>query len=276
MDINKILCLGDGFLGNCFKRNGFTVWGRNKFEYPAMVTYFEQALKDDHFNTVINCIGISNTRFCEDPENWALINKINGELPGELSKVCKRYGVNFVHVSSGCVYDRKDGVVTESSPVASHCRYVVSKLIGEYGCDLTRDLIIRPRLLFDSVPVKTKRNNLIQKFSMFSEFLNEFNTVTSNQVIVDSVMSLLDTNCHGVYNCGCTGAYTIEQMATHLGFGCAKSLQDYELCGSQGLVLVNNVMSMLKLIRDSGYTPPDALVELERCNNLLKQCEIND
>ena len=159
IDKSKILVLGTGFLASTFKRNGYTVWGRDKFQYPDNTIGLVSALTHKKFTSVVNCIGISDTRWCELPENWNTIRRVNGDLPQSLSTACDRLDAKLVHISSGCVYDKKDGAVTELDFTASHCRYVVSKLIGEFGCNLDRDLVLRPRLLFDGVQVEGKRNN---------------------------------------------------------------------------------------------------------------------
>lgn len=265
----RVWVLGSGFVGNCFRRNGFTVWNRSSFDYPNNVIKLEQVLEDNQVDVLINCVGISNTRWCEDPKNWEIVERVNGKLPNDLSKICKKYGKKLVHISTGCLYSCKDGHVTEEMFLSANCRYAMSKWIGECGCDPSCDIILRPRLLFDSVKVTDKRNNLIQKFEEFSEYLNEFNTITSNQTIVDTTVALLDNGCTGVYNCGCTGAYTIKEMAESLGFECVATLQDHDLWKKTGLHLINNVMSMDKLMTDSGYVPPDALDELKKCKKIM-------
>jgi nucleoside-diphosphate-sugar epimerase len=88
-------------------------------------------------------------------------------------------------------------------------------------------------------------------------------------VIVETVEKLIDYQRAGVYNCGCTGTYTMLEIARSIGCGGLK-IQERELHDSQGLYLVNNVMSMEKLIGATGYTPPDTLDEIIRCNEELK------
>ena len=128
-------------------------------------------------------------------------------------------------------------------------------MVGELNCN-NEHLIIRPRLLFNEFEDK---KNLLTKFSKFDRYLNEFNTVTSTEVIVKSVVALIENNCSGVYNIGNTGNYTIEQLAEAFGMNTEKKhLTQSELIRSQGLHLVNNVMSMNKLIKDTGYIPEDA------------------
>lgn len=271
MDKNKVLVLGDGFLGNAFKRRGYEVWGRDKFEWKGIQhtpEYLRGRLRGD-IEAVINTIGISDTRFCEDPDNWDLIHSVNGKLPGYLSRQC--FGdVAFVHISTGCLYDTRNVPQSETAFKSAHCNYVVSKWIGELGCHESNDIIIRPRLIFDSEPpAEGKRNNLLCKLSKFSEYLDEFNTVTSCDTIVEAVQALLDNDASGVFNVGQTGQYTIADMARALGCIVTKELTQEELHASQGLYLVNNVMDLSKLRQY--YTPRNALVELRRCWELLKE-----
>ena len=277
--MRKFAVLGDGFLGSTFKRrsntiNKFDVIGRKDLNIGEYHDHWDicELLEDRGYDGVINCIGISDTRFCEDPNNWEKVLFTNGTIPHMISHVCHTLDIPFIHISTGCVYDQKDGVVTEESPVASHCRYVVSKLCGEYGCDPERDLIIRPRLLFDKTAfdISQTRNNLLSKMKTFDVFLNEFNSVTSVDTIVTAVCELTYKGCTGVYNVAETGTYTIAQMAKHLGLDVKGTIQDYELCASQNLTLVNNVMSVDKLIRDSGWTPPDALDQMKKCFKLME------
>ena len=71
---NKMLVLGNGFLGGAFARHGATVWDRDEFEYPVpeSLNELESTLREGTYTTVVNCIGVSDTRFCEDPSNWEI------------------------------------------------------------------------------------------------------------------------------------------------------------------------------------------------------------
>lgn len=271
MNKSDVIVLGDGFLGNAFKRAGYTVWGRKDFNWkgPNFPPEYLIGRIKGNIKVVINTIGISDTRFCEDDDNWDLIHSVNGELPGYLSRICVNGGVKLVHISTGCLYDRNDGVPQkETAFKAAHCNYVVSKWIGELGCDPEHDLIIRPRLLFDSERPAKGRNNLIVKMEQFTQFLSEYNTVTSLDTIVEAVEALVDAKQSGVFNVGQTGRYTIAEMASYLGFEVECELSQEDLHESQGLYLVNNLMDLSKL--QQFYQPRDTLQELERCWTLLQ------
>jgi dTDP-4-dehydrorhamnose reductase len=252
------LVLGNGFVGKEFERHGFTVKDRKFVTVDEIIEgdyskfFLDEFLKYDY---IINCIGVSDTRYCEDKSNWEEVHRVNGVFVKYLSNLCSFYKKKLVHISTGCLYEGTKGLKYEDDFLETHCNYTVSKMVGELNCN-NEHLIIRPRLLFNEFEDK---KNLLTKFSKFDRYLNEFNTVTSTEVIVKSVVALIENNCSGVYNIGNTGNYTIEQLAEAFGMNTEKKhLTQSELISSQGLHLVNNVMSMNKLIKDTGYIPEDA------------------
>lgn len=277
---SEVLVLGKGMLGKAFERHGYAVWGRSEFDWtPDTVGGMESVSEEFRRNfidaigdtkVIINCIAKSNTRWCEYPKNNEELMFVNVMLPRFLSSVCSSLGIKFVHVSTGCVYDtRGNGKCTEDGFLSSHCKYVVSKLVAEsYMND--DDLIIRPRLLFDSEAVEG-RNNLLQKLPMFTSFVNEFNSITSCDTLIESVGVLLEEGVSGVFNVANTGAYTIYDIAVALGLKGSMITQE-DLHKSQGLFLVNNVMDTSKL--EEYYPPRDTITEVVRCNLLLNHSNI--
>ena len=208
MENNNVLILGDEFLGSVFVRRGYKFHTTRKRENvndidtfylnidsDLLSVHLERIFNKIHFTTIINCIGIANTRYCEKRENFHEIIRINGDFVEFLSRWCKEFGVKLVQVSSGCLFARQTGTVSETDFIEAHCNYVVSKWVGEMGCDLERDLIIRPRLYFSDVENKL---NLICKLPKFKTILNEFNSVTSTRTIVEAVTALLKHNQVGI------------------------------------------------------------------------------
>lgn len=269
MDKINVLVLGDGFLGSEFRSSDirqveYVVRGRSFLDMYSISSSHDALTNTVEFaecDVVLNMVGNSDTRYCENKDNWNDVFYINSQVPKILHDICLTHGKKFVHISTGCVYENTQGLKTEESPIESHCNYVTSKIVGELFCGGT-DLIIRPRLLFNG----TKSNkNLLVKLHKFTEYLNEFNTITSTGLIRASITALLLNNRSGVYNVGHTGTYTIHQMAQHLDLTdeTAKPIRQGELIKQQGLHLVNNVMDMSKLITDTGIGIPDTLDMLE-------------
>lgn len=285
MNKQQVLILGDGFLASEFIRHGYQNHTQRKQSILGTKNYFrvpnnEQNFMDDVYyylnrlirnfesvDTIINCIGIANTRYCEDPKNFDEIVRINGTFVKYLSTFCNASNIKLVHISTGCLYDtRSKGSCTENDLISAHCNYVVSKWIGEMGCDRERDLIIRPRLYFSDIKSPL---NLIYKFKNFNTILNEFNSVTSTRTIVEAVTALLDNNQTGIFNVANDGVYTIKQLSEAIGYKWQPNqvIHQEELHKSQGLYLVNNVMDLTKL--KQFYTPRDAIAEIKELNNNL-------
>jgi dTDP-4-dehydrorhamnose reductase len=250
----KTIVLGRGFLGKEFERYGFEVWGRDKFQFPE--DNFNN-LKD--YDVIINCIGIAETRDCEDPEQWKNILNTNSVFVSVLSSYCEKFGKKLVQISTGCVYDKNNSPQKETDFVSSHCRYVVSKLNAEYSCH-PNDLILRPRLYFSD---QENKNNLLSKLPEFSHHLTEINSYTSTKTIVEATQALLKAKQSGLFNIAQEGYATIEQICKNLGLPEKPLISGLELQRSQGLALVNNIMDISKLKRF--YQPRKLKEELQSC-----------
>lgn len=249
---NKTVVLGRGFLGKEFERHGFEVWDRSKFRYPM------GNLADlDEYDTIINCIGCADTRFCEKKENWKLVWTVNASLVGCLSEYCKSKGKKFVHISTGCVYDQNNSPQKENSFVSSHCKYVVSKLAAENFCS-DDDLVLRPRLYFSDIEDK---NNLLTKLPNFDKHLTEINSYTSTRTIVEATQALLSYKQSGVFNVAQEGYATIEQICEFLNIPQKPTLNGEQLRQEQGLYLVNNILDVTKL--KQFYDPRNVFEEFE-------------
>jgi dTDP-4-dehydrorhamnose reductase len=259
----KCVVLGNGFLGSEFKRNGkYTVLDRNEFQIGNELNIL------DPYDVIINCIGISDTRYCETQKGFEDAMIVNGIFPGVLSKYCQSTGKKFVHISTGCLYDESYRSCTEKDFTVCHCGYTVTKYAGEKGCNLNRDIILRPRLLFNGH--KSKNNNLLCKLPKFTSFVDEFNSITSTVTIVEATESLLLADASGIFNVANAGVYTIYDFAKLIGCD-GNKLSGNELRKQQGLYLVNNVMDITKL--SQYYKPRNALVEVDFAYKQLKNNE---
>lgn len=253
------MVIGRGYLGREFEKHGFTVYGREQFEWPSL--YLNEL---DQFGTIINCIGNANTRQCEQVDQWDDVFCLNANLPRRLSDYCRRSGKKFVHISTGCVYDKNNSAQKETDFVASHCRYVVSKLCGEYSCN-PKDLILRPRLYFSATP---DRNNLLCKLPGFDKHLNELNSYTSTTTIVEATTALLNNSQSGVFNVAQEGFASIEQICSHLEIPSRPIITSEQLQLEQGVALINNTLDTAKLRQF--YMPRHLLDELASCWDELK------
>lgn len=263
----KIIVLGKGFLGKKFEQKGFEVWGKDEFkliEGDQIIFSLETTLSLlQDYDIIINCIAKSNTRWCEEPENFKGALWSNGTVPGLLSRFCLANGKKFVHVSTGCLYDSGSHPDTEDDFMAAHCNYTVTKWVGEKGLN-DRDLIMRPRLLFGDFKDK---GNLLCKLPKFTHFLDAYNSYISVSVLVDAIMALLERKQSGIFNVACDGIATVHQLAKTIGLNGIGITED-ELHQQEHLYLVNNIMNLDKL--KQFYQPPDLMTEVKRCWEALQ------
>jgi dTDP-4-dehydrorhamnose reductase len=264
--MSKMLVLGKGYLGKEFERHGIEVWGRDKFNVDFVTGKFNNKTLDDlnEYDTVINCIGKSNTRWCEDPENFDEMIFVNGHLPKILSNHCKENNIKFVHISTGCLYDDTTKVNTESDFISAHCNYTVSKWVGEKGCN-KMDLILRPRLYFSDTK---DRNNLLCKLPRFKSFTGDkLDSLTCTSTIVGATKELVLANESGIFNVAQIGSATISNIAAWCGIPISLVNTAEELRKREGIYLVNSVMDISKLLKY--YKPLDIKTSIQLSYNEL-------
>ncbi len=259
----KIIVLGRGFLGKKFEQKGFEVWGKDKFELIKGDEILFPLVYPTDYDVVINCIAKSNTRWCEEPENFGEALWSNGEVPRILSEFCLANSKRFVHISTGCLYDSGSYPYTEGDFMTTHCNYTVTKWVGEKGLN-DGDLVLRPRLLFGDFEDK---GNLLCKLPKFTRYLDAFNSYISVSVLVDAIITLLEHKQSGIFNVACDGISTVMNLAKTVGLKGIGITED-ELHQQEHLYLVNNIMNIDKL--KQFYQPPDLITEIKRCWEALQ------
>lgn len=81
---------------------------------------------------IINAVAYNAVDDIETPSGWAIAEKINGELPGQLAKVAQDIGATFIHFSSDYIFDgENDAGYTEDAEPSPVNAYGRSKLMGE-------------------------------------------------------------------------------------------------------------------------------------------------
>lgn len=120
----KVLVLGKGFLGKEFEEMGYEVWGRDKFNFKFDDRY-EYGIFED-YDAIVNCIGISNTRYCELPQNIEHVVELNGSLPSFLSHICKRHTIYEIATE---MLDRKGTKMSGAELRKSQGLYLVNNVM---------------------------------------------------------------------------------------------------------------------------------------------------
>jgi len=245
---NKTLILGKGYLGKEFERHGFETWGKDSFN----INYLDKSISgyqlDDlrKYNVIINCIGKSNTRWCETPENFKEAMAINGYLPKILSEFCNTHNIKFIQLSTGCLYDNTKKPNTEESFMSAHCKYTITKWVGEIGCNPKTDLIIRPRLYFSDIQ---DRNNLLCKLPNYDAYVgNAVDSFTCTSTIVGAIKELLLIKQCGIFNVAQRGVATIADIAAWCNLPVNEITTIEKVRKKEKLYLVNNVMDISKLL----------------------------
>lgn len=151
----KVLVLGaDGMLGTYMyehlKRSGdINVWGSSRAmldlsrveEVSSCLKHLRGFKNVVKFDLVVNCAGIVNTRLDE----VGLVNsiKVNSIVPHLFSEACSLWEIPFIHITTDCVFDGKNGYYTESSPHNATDWYGRTKSLGEpSNCTVLRTSII--------------------------------------------------------------------------------------------------------------------------------------
>jgi len=270
MKINKkeILILGDGFLAQAFEREGYEIFSRkqNRLDVCSLATAgatLNKKLVLGKYKCVINCLGNSDTRDCENDLNKAL--HINGTVPGYLSQICNWQHIKFLHISSGCVYDNYTVPQKETDFIVAHCNYVISKIVGENNLNMKKDLCLRPRLLYGDFEPKG-RNNLLKKLKDFDKFTTELNSFTSVHTIVNAIPTLLESDCSGIFNISDVGNLSMSDIANEFCIT-HNIIPIKELREKLGLYLVNSIMDTSKISKY--FQAPNILDEMHRCWNKL-------
>lgn len=198
----KYVVLGDGYLGSAFRDAGCACIGRDEFRYDGRNFHELESMlyyKYKHCDTIINCLGFTNTTTSEFPENFDKVWSINAAFVGCLSNLCKLYGKKLVHISTGDLYgnifDLQTNVET-STKIDVGTTYRFTKYAGERFCK-ENDLILRIRLPFDG---RIHPKNLLCKIPKFTKFYSFSNDYTYVPDLVNGTFALVENNQKGIFN----------------------------------------------------------------------------
>lgn len=253
----KAVVLGRGFLGQEFERQGFTVYGRDKFLAEA----YDVAVLDE-FDVIINCIAKTDTRWCEDKANIDTVLQVNSFLPGRLSQYCQKFGKKFVHISTGCLYEKQNSA--ESSFLAAHCLYTVSKWAGEAKLQ-PDDLIIRPRLFYSPIHAP---NNFLVKLPAYKRYVwDQLDSFTLTEDVPKAVNALLKAEQSGTFNVCSQGSASVWQLACFLMDEKLPHTTIDQVRSEQDLHLVNCTMNTDKL--EEYFMPSELWSAMARCWDAL-------
>jgi len=118
--LNKILILGNGYIGN-YLNNYLTIQGHavkildsSDLNYHDRRILWRELIADYDPTLVINCSGFTGRPNIDEAETkkeqcWYL----NVTSPMQCAELCKKAGKHYIHIGSGCIYTDYDKEYTE-------------------------------------------------------------------------------------------------------------------------------------------------------------------
>ena len=195
----KIVILGNGYVGkNLYDRLLFPGPGKKsydvKIEKRKLLNYndvksLEAYLDREKPDYVINCSGFTGRPNVDEGElKQELCFELNTFGPLRVSNLCKIKNINYIHISSGCIYTGYDkpweeddepnfGLFDEDSST-----YSKSKHAFELGCDW--GLILRVRMPFCDI---LHDRSFITKIYKYDNLIDRVNSKTYIPQLLDFI-----------------------------------------------------------------------------------------
>jgi len=197
--MNNVLILGKGYVGSELSRllNRCNV----HFKSQSELDYHDQGtlrryIGNNDIKYVINCAGFTgrpNVDECEDKKE--LCTKLNVLVPLQVAESCRVLDVNYIHISSGCIYGGYEKPYTEEDApnfgfYDSHSSFY-SKTKHLYEIFAKTGLTIRVRMPF--TPYINSRN-FLNKLINYSTILDTLNSKTYLPDLCNFIQHIIDEN----------------------------------------------------------------------------------
>ena len=180
-------------------------------------------VKEHNVNAIVNCAAWTNVDGAEDPEKYALVEKLNATAPGNLAKAMKEVEGWLVHISTDYVFGMEpyNTPCKEDQPGTPTGVYGATKLLGEQkiiaiGC---KHIIIRTSWLYSEFG-----NNFCKTMLALTATKPKLNVVfdqcgtpTYAWDIASAIVSALKAPVEGIYhysNEGVCSWYDFAKMIT--------------------------------------------------------------
>lgn len=210
---NNILILGDGYMGNHLYNHLSQFFkvdkkSRKQLDYHDPNTLYKYLLNND-VKVVINCSGFTGTPNIDEAElKKDLCWELNVDVPKLINNICDKAGINYLHVSSGCIYDgyHKDwteedapnfGMFNNKASFYSKCKHAFELT--------TKDL--KGKILRIRMPLgpDSSRRNYLSKIRNYNNLIDFKNSKTYIPDFCEFVKELLIKEdgfwtCREIYN----------------------------------------------------------------------------
>lgn len=141
-----------------------------------------------HPNTIINCVGNTDTYSSDKKSHW----DINYAAVSKLVDFCNKYNIKLVHISTDYVYaNSKGGRSEEDIPVHNEDWYSYTKLLADGYIELKSKnyLIIRP-------------GHKPNPFPYDKAWVNQLGNFDYVETICEQMVGLINKDKNGIYNIG--------------------------------------------------------------------------
>jgi dTDP-4-dehydrorhamnose reductase len=202
----NVLILGAGYVGTELfswvnkEKNNYWLYSRKNLDYSDQST-LSKFLLNNKIEYVINCSGFTGRPNVDEgeikkKECWEL----NVLLPLKISKICKALNINYIHISSGCIYSGYEKEFTEEdapnfglydhSSFYSKSKHAFETL-NDYGCtirvrmpfgdDLHERSFITKILKYDNLVNYKNSKTYLPDLCNFIEYIVD-NSINANKI----------------------------------------------------------------------------------------------
>tara|TARA_R110002012_G_scaffold187887_4_gene354895 strand:+ start:226 stop:1071 length:846 start_codon:yes stop_codon:yes gene_type:complete len=193
----NVLILGKGYIGNYLNDRlqaiaSVDFENRRWFDYTN-ARILNKRFKEKKYDYVINCSGFTGRpNVDQGEEEKELCYKLNTFVPLKVSNICKLHDINYIHISSGCIYtgykkqyteedDPNFGLFNEEAST-----YSKSKHAYELGCDY--GLTLRVRMPFCD---ELHERSILTKLLNYDKLVNYVNSKTYIPDLLDFIEMLV-------------------------------------------------------------------------------------
>ncbi len=221
----NLLILGKGYVSNHLfnhLKNDFNViiQSAKEMDYHNANTLHKFLLNND-IDTVINCSGFTGRPNIDEAEKKKeLCWDLNTTSPLRVNAICNTRNINYLHISSGCVYDGYEKVWSEedSPNYGLFCNrasfYSKSKHAFENLSKTMDNIILRVRMPFH---YESSGRNYLNKIRQYNDLINFRNSKTYIPDFCEFVRNLLIKKVgkwkgQNIYNVINPGALTTQEV----------------------------------------------------------------
>jgi dTDP-4-dehydrorhamnose reductase len=176
----------------------------------------EEFLRQYAPDAVINLAAVTNVDGCED--NVELAHKVNGEAPGFIAEICKKYHAKFVHLSTDYIFNGKKNTpyIEEDTPDPQSV-YGISKLSGEKNIMRKNpsSLIIRAQWIYGDGGENfiTKIKKIAEEKGIVEVVDDQRGAPTYAKDLALPLKTLIENGNSGIYHIANSGSCTWFEFA---------------------------------------------------------------